>query len=145
MTLGRGTELKLCRLSVDLYIGGETGNLINLGFPQCKTIIMPLIFQSPVPLFLCLLLLVLPSLCYIALAKLSDVLFATSLGWEREPGNGVGSLCSSVSCWRLLLRCFWSRRSRSRGVSVEIFLGEDLEPLVVLVRHLQKLFVIHRC
>ena len=59
-TSGRGTELKLCRLSVDLYIGGETGKLINLGFPQCKTIIMPLIFQSPVPLFLRLLLSVLP-------------------------------------------------------------------------------------
>ena len=36
------------------------------------------------------------------------------------------SFCSAVSCWRLLLRCsrwIWSRRSRSRGVSVEtIFL-----------------------
>ena len=32
------------------------------------------------------------------------------------------SFCSAVSCWRLLLRCsrwIWSRRSRSRGVSVE--------------------------
>ena len=27
----------------DLYIGGETGKLRNLGFRQCKTIIMPLI------------------------------------------------------------------------------------------------------
>ena len=74
---------------------------------------MPLIFQSPLPLFLCLLLSVLPSLCYIALAKLSDVLSATSFRWERESGNEVGSLSSSVSCSRLLLRCFWSRRSRS--------------------------------
>ena len=32
------------------------------------------------------------------------------------------SFCSAVSCWRLLLRCLrwiWSRRSRSRRVSVE--------------------------
>ena len=65
-TSGRSTELKLCRL-----IGGETGKLINLGFPQSKTIIMPLIFQSPVPLFLCLLFSALPSLC-----TLSDVLSA---------------------------------------------------------------------
>ena len=28
---------------LDLYIGGETGKLRNLGFRQCKTIIMPLI------------------------------------------------------------------------------------------------------
>ena len=27
----------------DLYIGGETGKPINLGFAQCKKIIMPLI------------------------------------------------------------------------------------------------------
>ena len=47
----------------DLYFGGETGKLINLGFPQSKTIIMPLTFQSPVPLFLCLLLSAWPSLC----------------------------------------------------------------------------------
>ena len=68
----------------DLYICGETGKLRNLGFRQCKTIIIPLIPIS----------------------------------------------CSSVSCCRrclrcarrLLLRCLrwiWSRRSRSRGVSVE--------------------------
>ena len=30
----------------DLYIGGETGKLRNLGFRQCKTIIMPLIAIS---------------------------------------------------------------------------------------------------
>ena len=30
----------------DLYIGGETGKLRNLGFRQCKTIIMPLIPTS---------------------------------------------------------------------------------------------------
>ena len=30
----------------DLYIGGETGKLINVGFPQCKTIIIPLLFYT---------------------------------------------------------------------------------------------------
>ena len=49
----------------DLYIGGETGKLLNVGFPQCKTIIMPLIFQSPVPLSL---------VVGVAFAVLSDVL-----------------------------------------------------------------------
>ena len=38
---GRNTELKLC--DFDLYICGETGKLRNLGFRQCKTIIIPLI------------------------------------------------------------------------------------------------------
>ena len=36
------------------------------------------------------------------------------------------SFCFTVSCWRLLLRCsrwVWSRRSHSRGVSVEILPG----------------------
>ena len=37
----------VCIQSTEL--SGETGNLINVGFPQCKTIIMPLIFQSLVP------------------------------------------------------------------------------------------------
>ena len=44
----------------DLYIGGEAGKPINLGFAQCKKIIMPLISNL---LFLYLLLSALPSLC----------------------------------------------------------------------------------
>ena len=120
-TSGRSTELKLCRL-----IGGESGKLINLGFPQCKTIIMPLIFQSPVPLFLCLLFSALPSLY-----MLSDVLsaprfrvdvFSLVVHAEFE----VGVLAPEEFRWK-------------------IFLGEDLEPYVVFVCHLHgKLFVIHR-
>ena len=85
----------------DLYIGGETGKLTNVCFPQGKTIIMPLIFQSPVPLFLCSSVSCCPR-C-LRCAK-----------WC--------SLCSAVSYWRLLLRCSrWisSRRSSFRGVSVE--------------------------
>ena len=120
-TSGGSTELKLCRL-----IGGETDKLINLGFPQSKTIIMPLIFQSPVPLFLCLLFSALPSLC-----MLSDVLspprflvdvFSLVVHAEFE----VGVLAPEEFRWK-------------------IFLGEDLEPFVVFVCQLHgKLFVIHR-
>ena len=90
-TSGRSTELKLCRL-----IGGESGKLINLGFPQCKTIIMPLIFQSPVPLSLVF------GVAFAVYAKRCSLSYA-------------------VSCWRLLPRCsrwIWSRRSCSRGASV---------------------------
>ena len=47
----------------DLYIGGETNKLRNLGFRQCKTIIMPLIPISYSSQFLCVLLSALPSLC----------------------------------------------------------------------------------
>ena len=85
-----------------LYIGGETGKLINVGFPRCKTITMTLIFQSPVPLSGVLSLVV-------------GVAFAVLIYKRCSP-------CSAVSCWRLLLRCSrWisSRRSRYRGVSVE--------------------------
>ena len=93
-TSGLSTELKLCRL-----IGGEfeSGKLINLGFPRCKTIIMPLIFQSPVPL---------------------SLVFGVAFALHAKRC----SLCSAVSCWHLLPRCsrwIWSRRSCSRGVSVE--------------------------
>ena len=56
------------------------------------------------------------------------------------------SFCSSVCCYRLLLRCSrWisSRCSRSRGFRWKISLGEDVEPLIVLVCHLHwKLFMI---
>ena len=111
-TSGRSTELKLCRL-----IGGETGKLINVGFPQCKTIIMPLIFQSPVPVFLCLLFSVLPLLCMLsdvvsALRFLVDVI---SLVVHAE--FEVGVLAPEEFRWK-------------------IFLGEDLEPFVVFVCHL---------
>ena len=47
-----------------LCIGRKTGKTNKCGFSTCKTIIMPLIFQSSVPLFPCLLLSALPSLCY---------------------------------------------------------------------------------
>ena len=93
----------------DLYICGETGKLRNLGFRQCKTIIMPLIPISCSSVSCCRRCLRCAKRC---------------------------SFCSAVSCWRLLLCCsrwIWSRRSRSRGVQWKIFLGEDLEPLVVLV------------
>ena len=79
----------------DLYIGGETGKLRNLGFRQCKTIIIPLIPISCSSVSCCRRCLRCANRC---------------------------SFCSAVSCWRLLLRCsswIWSRRSRSRGVSVE--------------------------
>ena len=83
----------------DLYICGETGKLRNLGFRQCKTIIMPLIPISCPSVSCCRRCLRCAKRC---------------------------SFCSAVSRWRLLLRCsrwIWSRRSRSRGVSVEtIFL-----------------------
>ena len=77
----------------DLYMSGETGKVRNLGFRQCKTIIMPLIPCSSV------------SCCRRCLRCAKRF-----------------SFCSAVPCWRLLLRCsrwIWSRRSRSRGVSVE--------------------------
>ena len=79
----------------DLYIGGETGKLRNLGFRQCKTIIMPLI-----------------PICYPSVSCCRRCLRCAKRC----------SFCSAVSRWRLLLRCsrwIWSRRSRSRGVSVE--------------------------
>ena len=79
---------------LDLYIGGETGELRNLGFRQCKTIIMPLIPISCSSVSCCRRCLRCAKRC---------------------------SFCSAVSCWRLLLRCsrwIWSWRSRSRGVSV---------------------------
>ena len=61
----------------DLYIGGETSKLRNLGFRQCKTIIMPLIPISYSSV----------SCCRRCFAVLSDVPSA-----------------SAVSCWLLLLR-----------------------------------------
>ena len=79
----------------DLYICGETVKLRNLGFRQCKTIIIPLIPISCSSVSCCRRCLRCANRC---------------------------SFCSTVSCWRLLLRCsrwIWSRRSRSRGVSVE--------------------------
>ena len=78
----------------DLYIGGETCKLRNLGFRQCKMIIMPLI-----------------SISY------SSVSCRRCLRCAKRC-----SFRSVVSYWRPLLRCsrwIWSRRSRSRGVSVE--------------------------
>ena len=105
----------------DLYIGGETDKLRNLGFRQCKTIIMPLIPISCSSV----------SCCRRCLAVLSDApsapqflvdVFSFVVHAEFE----VGVLTPE----------------EFRG---EIFLGEDLEPLVVLVCHLHgKLFVIHR-
>ena len=71
----------------DLYIGGETGKLRNLGFRQCKTIIMPLIPISYSSVSCCRRCLRCAKRC---------------------------SFCSAVSCWRLLLRCsrwIWSRHS----------------------------------
>ena len=79
----------------DLYICGETGKLRNLGFRQCKTIIIPLI----------------PISCS-----------SVSCCWRCLRCANRCSFCSAVSCWRLLLHCsrwIWSRCSRSRGVSVE--------------------------
>ena len=76
----------------DLHIGRATDKLRNLGFPQCKTIIMLLI----------------PIFCF-------------SVSCCRRCLHCAGR-CSLCSCWRLLLRCsrwIWSRRSPSRGVSVE--------------------------
>ena len=73
----------------------ETGKLRNLGFRQFKTIIIPLIPVSCSSVSCC-------RRC-VRCAKRC-------------------SFCSAVSCWRLLLPCSrWisSRRSRSRGVSVE--------------------------
>ena len=76
---------------LDLYIGGETGELRNLpvGFRQCKTIIMPLIPISCSSVSCCRRCLRCAKRC---------------------------SFCSSVSCWRLLLRCsrwIWSRRQNA--------------------------------
>ena len=71
----------------DLYIGGETGKLRNLGFRQCKTIIMPLIPISYSSVSCCRRCLRCAKRC---------------------------SFCSAVSCWRLPLRCsrwIWSRHS----------------------------------
>ena len=82
----------------DLYIGRETGKLINVGFPQCKTIKTPLIFQSPVPLSL---------VVGVACAMLSDVLSAPRF------------LVDVFSFVKRCSRCFSSRRSRSRGGLVE--------------------------
>ena len=71
----------------DLYIGGETGKLRNLGFRQCKTIIMPLI----------------------PISSSSVSCYRRCLCCAKRC-----SFCSAVSCWRLLLRCsrwIWSRHS----------------------------------
>ena len=100
----------------------KTGKLINLGFPQCKMIIVPLIFQSPVPLSL---------VVGVAFAVLSDVLSAPwflvdVLSFIVHTEIEVGVLAPGEFWWK-------------------IFLGENLEPLVVLVCHLHgKLIVIHR-
>ena len=83
---------------------------------------MHLIFQSPVPMSLVL---------GVAFALLSDVLSAPRFlvdvfSFVVHTEFEVGVLASEE------FRC-------------KIFLGEDLEPLVVLVYHLHgKLFVIHR-
>ena len=90
----------------DLYIGGETGKLRNLGFRQCKTIIMPLI-----------------PICYPSVSCCRRCLRCAKRC----------SFCSAVSCWRLLLRCsrwIWSQRSRSRGFSfrkLQIFISQTTE------------------
>ena len=71
----------------DLYIGGETGKLRNMGFRQCKTIIMPLI-----------------PICYPSVSCCRRCLRCAKRC----------SFCSAVSCWRLLLCCsrwIWSRHS----------------------------------
>ena len=93
----------------DLYICGGTGKLRNLGFRQCKTMIIPLIPISQSSVSCCRRCLRCANRC---------------------------SFCSAVSCWRFLLCCsrwIWSPRSRSRGLRWKIFLGEHLEPPVVLV------------
>ena len=60
------------------------------------------------------------------------------------------SLCSAISCWRLLLRCsHWisSRRSRSKGISVENLTRRGIAATccAAVVCHLYgKLLVIHR-
>ena len=90
---GRNTELELCRLWSIYRRGNRQTN--KSGFRQCKTIIMPLIPISYSSVSCCRRCLRCAKRC---------------------------SFCSAVSCWRLLLRCsrwIWSRRSRSRGVSVE--------------------------
>ena len=83
---GRNTELELCRLW-SIYRRGNR-KLRNLGFRQCKTIIMPLIPISYSSVSCCR--------CCIRCAKRC-------------------SFCSPVSCWpRLLHRCsrwIWSRHS----------------------------------
>ena len=48
------------------------------------------------------------------------------------------SFCSAVSRWRLLLRCsrwIWSRRSRSRGVSVENLPARALRATILWSRY----------
>ena len=100
---------------------GKTGKLINLVFPLCKMIIVPLIFQSPVPLSL---------VVGVAFAVLSDVLSAPwflvdVFSFIVHTEIKVGVLAPGEFRWK-------------------ISLGEDLEPLVVLVCHLHwKLIVIH--
>ena len=90
----------------DLYIGEETSKLRNLGFWQCKKIIMPLIPISCSSVSGCR--------CCLRCAKRC-------------------SLCSAVSCWHLLLRYsrwIWSRRSRSRGFSfhkLQIFISQTTD------------------
>ena len=90
----------------DLYIGEETSKLRNLGFWQCKTIIMPLIPISCSSVSGCRRCLRCAKRC---------------------------SLCSAVSCWHLLLRYsrwIWSRHSRSRGFSfhkLQIFISQTTD------------------
>ena len=85
---------------------------------------MPLIFQSPVPLFLSL-------VVGVAFAVLSDVLSALwflvdVFSFVVHAEFEIGVLAAEEFRWK-------------------IFLGEGLEPLVVLVCQLHgKLFVIHR-
>ena len=91
----------------DLHICGETGKLGNLGFRQCKTIIIPLIISNL--LFLCLLLSALPLLCESMFLLLrgflltsSPLLFTLNLksafslqrsSVENLPGRGFGATC----------------------------------------------------
>ena len=100
----------------------KTGKLINLGFPQCKMIIVPLIFQSPVPLSL---------VVGVAFAVLSDVLSAPLF---------------LVDVFSFIVHTEFEVSVLAPGeFRRKIFLGEDLEPLVVLVCHLHgKLIMIHR-
>ena len=103
---------------VYLYIGGETGKLINVGFPQCKTIIMLLIFQSPVPLFLC-----------------------SSVSCCRRCLRSAKRCCDVLSAPRFLVDVFSFVVHAEFEVGVlspeefrwKIFLSEDLEALVLLV------------
>ena len=85
---GRNTELELCRLWSIYRRGNRQINIRNLGFRQCKTIIMPLIPISYSSVSCC----------------------RRCLRCARRC-----SFCSPVSCWpHLLLRCsrwIWSRHS----------------------------------